>query len=162
MWSSITADYAMSATDESGAAAELSLTLPTTEQQALMDQTYQADGIIDSNTPATVGMYGYTDSTSGDAEYWFYFNFKQAELYSDYVVAKTLRVIFQMGNGSSDWEGVRWYYDTLAYSSADTYYKLLPCSIANSNLSSIDDYERDNSDFTGFIQPTTGYITILR
>ena len=65
-----------------------------------------------------------------------------------------------MGNGSSDWEGVRWYYDTGAYTF--TNYWLKPSSIANSNLSAPDDYERDNSDFTGYINPTTGYLTILR
>lgn len=65
-----------------------------------------------------------------------------------------------MGNGSSDWEGVRWYYDTGAY--ATDYYELLPCSVANSDLSSVDTEERDNSDFTGYINPTTGYLTIFR
>ena len=62
-----------------------------------------------------------------------------------------MRILFQMGNGSSDWEGVRWYYDDATYDSSTAVYELLPCSLENANISVPDDYERDNSDFTGVI-----------
>ena len=69
-----------------------------------------------------------------------------------------------MGNGSSDWEGVRWEYDTLDYDTTTSapVYELLPCSLENGNISNPVGNERDNSDFTGVIEPTNGLITIMR
>ena len=76
MWPSTTAGYGIDDTITQ----PISI-MPDAAQEALMDQSYQADGIIDSNVAATVGMFGYTDSVTNESSYWFYFYFKQATLY---------------------------------------------------------------------------------
>ena len=66
MWPSTTAGYLLS-----GETYPSPLTpLPDAAQETLMDQTYQADSVIDTLVPATVGMFGYaatlTDSSGND------------------------------------------------------------------------------------------------
>ena len=64
MWPTTTAGYLLS-----GETYPSPLTpLPDAAQQTLMDQTYQADGVIDTLVPATVGMFGYAQD-NGDNTY---------------------------------------------------------------------------------------------
>ena len=62
MWPTTTAGYLLS-----GETYPNPLTpLPDAAQETLMDQTYQADGVIDTLVPATVGMFGYaSDNLDG-------------------------------------------------------------------------------------------------
>ena len=88
---------------------------PTAEDLILMDTNFSASNVINSSYPATIGMFGVPNATDPLlSKYYFYFKFKPADS-NFYTVTGpvTFRVIFQMGNTSSDWTGVRWYNDTL-------------------------------------------------
>lgn len=71
-----------------------------------------------------------------------------------------------MGEGSSDWEGVRWYNDGAGTDGSGgysgSYYWLLPSSLANDKINDATDNERDNSDFMGIYDTVDGIITIIR
>ena len=64
-----------------------------------------------------------------------------------------------MGNGSSDWSGVRWPVEG---SGAGLIYALQPSSSDNSGYSSISTKEKDNSTFVGEIDTQNDLVTITR
>ena len=138
-----------------------------------MDDNATYDSIIDSNTPGTIGMFGPT-KVQGDQfrKYYFWFEFKPAEQFCAFTTPVTFRLLFQMGDGSSDWSGVRWYNDGTGDASTgftgaaadggNSVFSLQPSSILNSQISTPDGNERDNSTFEGYYDCTNNNVVIIR
>ena len=90
-----------------------------------MDTNFAASAVIDDNSPATIGMFGV--KKTGDEEYdsyYFWMDFVPADAFCGYASEKTFRLLFQMGNGSSNWTGVRWYNDGFSGSGYTGTYEL--------------------------------------
>lgn len=157
MWDSSTAAYDVTTT---------SYTIPQTpdaEQIALMDNNYTASAVIDDSTPATIGMFGVKKTGVEEYDsYYFWMEFKPADVFCGYASEKTFRLLFQMGNGSSDWTGVRWYNDGASGSGYTGTYELQKSSIENSKISNLTGNEGDNSTFEGTYDCDNNIVQILR
>lgn len=49
-------------------------TVPSTEQKALMSESWEQDSVTAASTKGTIGLFGEPNS-DGVAEYYFYFEF---------------------------------------------------------------------------------------
>ena len=128
-----------------------------------MDENYSAGSVISDSQTATVGMFGMDAEVGFNDDYpsyFFYMKFQPADDFCATTTARTFRMLFQMGNGSSNWTGVRWANDQTA--SSPGIYALNQSSLQNDKLSSVNESEKDNSTFYGEIDCGNNEITILR
>ena len=165
IWYAETSEYLINISDSAASNYYVLPSTPETKQLALMDDNATYDSIIDASTPGTVGMFG-AKKVDGDQyrKYYFWFTFKPADNFCALTTPATFRLLFQMGNGSSDWEGVRWYNDgtgdpTTGFSGV---YSLQQSSLSNSNTSNPSGNERDNSTFEGYYDCDNNEVTIIR
>lgn len=163
IWSTVTLEYQIDITDTAASNYYALPSEPTTKQLALMDDNATYDAIIDGSSPGTIGMFG-AQKVTGDQfrKYYFWFQFKPADNFCALATASTFRVLFQMGDGSSDWEGVRWYNDGSEAAGFTGVFSLQPSSLSNSNTSNPSGNERDNSTFEGYYDCDNNQVTIIR